>query len=36
MATFAFFSQNDSGSGTNPYGFSEIVWAEKRESHPFA
>ena len=26
---------NDSGSGTKTYGFSDIVRAEKRESHPF-
>ena len=30
------FLPNESGSGTKTYGFSDIVRAEKRESHPFA
>ncbi len=30
------FLPNASGSGTSAYGFSDIIRAEKRESHPFA
>ena len=30
------FLSNESGSGTKTYGFSDIVRAEKRETHPFA